>query len=127
MFINHPLENEFNKMTEQAIIHQFIALAEGKLTAEDWKNWFAENAQSVEKICGRTAFLKIKPFASFSDAQNIYMGQTGAFNWLKSKTSSLNWLIFIKLTTKKNLKIFAEAKTKNANKSEKELSVNWGI
>ncbi|SFN56927.1 hypothetical protein SAMN05421594_3286 [Chryseobacterium oleae] len=71
-------------MMQQEIIDQFNSLSEGKLTAQEWLSWFSDHKDDVEKICGRTAFLKIKPKESFSGVRNLYIGQLGAFDWLKS-------------------------------------------
>lgn len=70
---------------QNQIIQNFILLAEGKMTAEEWKKWFAENDKNVETVCGRLNFLKIKPTASFSDIRNAHIGQTSVVKWLKSK------------------------------------------
>lgn len=75
---------------EEKIIDQLIALAEGKLKPSEWKEWFAENAKEVEKICGRTKFLGIKPSSIFSDVRNIYHSQQYAIKWLQSKNISYN-------------------------------------
>jgi len=72
-------------MNEQLIVEKLIKLSEGKLTANEWKNWFAENAITIEKTCGRTVFLKMKPKESFSEIRNVYIGQSVAIDWLKSK------------------------------------------
>lgn len=77
-------------MNEQQLTEKFIELLDGKLSAKEWKIWFFENAPNVEKICGRTNFLKIKTKDSNSDIQNVYYGQTAVYNWLKSKNIEVN-------------------------------------
>ena len=77
-------------MDEQKIIEIFTELSEGKITAENWRVWFTENAQNVEQICGRRNFLKIKLKESNSDIRNVYHGQIGVYNWLKSKNIEVN-------------------------------------
>lgn len=72
-------------MTQEEIIKQFTDLSEGKLTAEEWAEWFKAYKDDIEKICGRRAFLSIKPKESFSGIRNLYIGQLGAFEWLKSQ------------------------------------------
>lgn len=70
---------------DQELINIFTALAEGKLSGEEWLKWFDTNKDLVEKDCGRTAFLKIKPKANLSTAGNAFAAQTAVFNWLKTQ------------------------------------------
>lgn len=69
-------------MTKETIIQQFTALAEGRLSAEKWEEWFGEYANDVESICGRMSFLKIKPSKNFSCVRNASISQNGVITWL---------------------------------------------
>ncbi|MFZ4930410.1 hypothetical protein [Chryseobacterium sp. Mn2064] len=72
-------------MTQEEIIKQFTNLSEGKLTGPEWLSWFNDYTDDIEKLCGRRAFLAVKPKESLSDIRNLYIGQLGAFEWLQSK------------------------------------------
>jgi len=113
-------------MDEQKIIKKFIELSEGKLTAEDWKIWFSENAQNVEKICGRTSFLKIKIKDSNSDIQNVYYGQTAVSNWLKSKNIEVSLSEIYKKNYEKEFDDYCKAKDEKRKKLKKSVENKSG-
>lgn len=112
-------------MDEQKLINKFIELCEGNFTPEYWKVWFSENAENVEKICGRRYFLKIKPSPSFSDINNIYKSQTAAFDWLNSKNISIT----LSDVYKKNYEIefdnFRKAQNEKRNLLKKSVETNF--
>lgn len=70
---------------DENLIDAFIRLAECRLTATDWLTWFHDNKELVEKTCGRTTFLKIKPMGNLSDIGNACRGQSAAVDWLEKK------------------------------------------
>ncbi|MGH1519818.1 hypothetical protein [Chryseobacterium sp. JK1] len=72
-------------MTQEEIVKKFTDLSEGKLTGPEWLSWFDDHTDDIEKLCGRRAFLAVKPKESFSEIRNLYIGQLGAFDWLQSK------------------------------------------
>ena len=113
-------------MDEQKIIEKFIELSEGNLTAEDWKIWFSENAQYVEKICGRTSFLKIKSKDSNSDIQNVYYGQTAVSNWLKSKNIEVSLSDIYKKNYKKEFDDYCKAHDEKRKKLKKSVETKFG-
>ncbi|MBV8328033.1 SMI1/KNR4 family protein [Chryseobacterium sp.] len=78
-------------MIRQTIISRLSELTEGRLTAEEWAGWFRDHTDQLEKICGRLAFLKIKPKDSFSGIRNLYIGQLGAFEWLESQKINVHF------------------------------------
>lgn len=113
-------------MDEQKIIDKFVELSEGNLTAEDWKIWFSENAQNVEKICGRTSFLKIKTKDSNSDIQNVYYGQTAVSNWLKSKNIEVSLSDIYKKNYKKEFDDYCKAHDEKRKKLKKSVETKFG-
>jgi hypothetical protein len=113
-------------MEEQQIIEKFIELSEGKLTAEEWKSWFSENAQAVEKSCGRTSFLKIKTRDSNSDVQNVYYGQTAVYNWLKLKNIEVNLSNIYKQDYEKELDDYRKAQAEKRQQLKKMVEIKFG-
>ncbi|MFV0531645.1 MAG: hypothetical protein ACK5MD_09455 [Flavobacteriales bacterium] len=113
-------------MDEQKIIEKFIELSEGKLTAVDWKIWFSDNAQNVEKICGRTNFLKIKPSNSFSETRNAYHGQTAVSNWLKSKNVEVSLSDIYKQNYEKEFDDYCKAEDEKRKKLRKLVETKFG-
>ncbi|MRH99205.1 SMI1/KNR4 family protein [Kriegella sp. EG-1] len=75
---------------ETEIIEVFKKIAEGELSASEWKYWFKNNKKSIEKNCGRAKFLGIKPKQSNSDIQNIFYAQKYVVEWLESKNISIS-------------------------------------
>jgi len=114
-------------MTQQELIEKFISLSEGKLTTHEWMNWFTDHKDTVEKICGRTAFLKIKPKESFSAIRNVYIGQLGAFDWLQSVKIDTTFSELYKKDWEKNLTISAKPKSKKKSNFSKTLKTNSAI
>lgn len=105
------------RMDEQHIIEKFIALSAGKLSAQEWKVWFSENATHVETICGRTNFFKIKLKENNTDIQNVYYGQTAVCNWLITK----NMAVDVSDIYKKNYKAEFAASCKAHDEKRKQL------
>lgn len=113
-------------MDKQKLIEKFIELSEGKLTAEDWKIWFSENAQNVEKICGRTNFLKIKTKDSISDVQNVYYGQTAVYNWLKLKNVEVKLSNTYKQNYEKEFDDYCKAQDEKRKQLKKSVEIKFG-
>jgi hypothetical protein len=70
---------------DKHILETFISLTEGRILEKEWLDWFENNKDVIEKTCGRTAFLKIKPKESLTQTGNIFAAQTAVFNWLKTQ------------------------------------------
>jgi hypothetical protein len=113
-------------MDEQKIIEKFIELSEGKLTAEDWKLWFSENAQNVEKICGRRYFLKIKPTDSYSEIRNVYYGQTAVYDWLKLKNVEVDVSDIYKQNYDKEFDDYRKAQDEKRKEVKKLVETKFG-
>lgn len=113
-------------MYDQKIINKFIELSEGKLSPEEWKSWFSENIEHVEKNCGRTNFLKIKPSNNCSEIQNIYYGQTAAFNWLKSKNIQCGFSELYKINYEKEFENFCKIENEKRNQLKKSVDLKFG-
>lgn len=113
-------------MTQQELINKFINLSEGKLVAEEWINWFTTHKDSVEKICGRTAFLKVKPKDSFSGIRNLYIGQLAAFDWLTSKEIKVSLSDLYKKGWEKEFDDFCKAEKQKEKLLQKEVENKFG-
>ncbi|MDO7135741.1 hypothetical protein [Algibacter lectus] len=113
-------------MDEQNVIAKFVELSEGKLTAEGWGMWFSENTQSVEKICGKRYFLKIKPKNSFSEIRNVYHGQTAVSNWLKSKNIEVSLSNIYKKNYDKEFDVFCKEQDEKRKNLKKSVETNFG-
>lgn len=113
-------------MDEQESIKKFIKLSEGKLSAEEWKNWFSENDENVERICGRTNFLKIKTKESNSDIRNVYYGQTAVFNWLKSKNIDVALSDIYKISYEKEFDDYCKAQDEKGKQLKKSVENQFG-
>lgn len=125
--ICEQLESKTQKeMDEQKVIEKFIELSEGKLSAEEWKNWFFENAQNVERICGRTNFLKIKTKESNSNIRNAYYGQTAVFNWLKSKNIEVALFDIYKKSYEKEFDDYCKAQDEKSKQLKKSVEKQFG-
>lgn len=105
-------------MKEKDIITTLISLCEGKLTAEEWKNWFFQHMQDIEKICGRRYFLKIKPHQSFSDIRNVYYGQMAVAEWLKTKNVNFSLSDIYQKTEKKEFDGFCRVEKEKRKESK---------
>lgn len=113
-------------MTQQELIDKFTNLSEGKLVAEEWINWFTTHKDSVEKICGRTAFLKVKPKDSFSGIRNLYIGQLAAFDWLTSKEIKVSLSDLYKKGWEKEFDDFCKAEKQKEKLLQKEVENKFG-
>ncbi|MCT2407470.1 SMI1/KNR4 family protein [Chryseobacterium antibioticum] len=113
-------------MILQKLIEKFISLSEGKLIAHEWMGWFADHKNTVEKICGRTAFLKIKPKESFSGIRNLYIGQLGAFDWLQSVKINTTFSDLYKKGWEKEFEDFCKAEKQKEKKLQKEVEKKFG-
>lgn len=113
-------------MTEEQIIQQFTALCEGKLSSEMWKIWILENAQSVENLCGKRYFLKIKPKESASDKANAYFAQTAVFEWLQTKNISVSLSDIYKNLYEKEFDDFCQAQAQKQNELRQLVTSKWG-
>ncbi len=105
---------------EEKVIETLKKLSEGKLTPLQWKEWFIENTKNVEKICGRTNFLRLKPSKSFSDIENIYYAQKNAVKWLDFKGIECNFSGRYEKEWKKEFDEFCRKK----DEEEKQLKRN---
>lgn len=113
-------------MTQQELIDKFINLSEGKLVAEEWISWFITHKDSVEKICGRTAFLKVKPKNSFSGIRNLYIGQLAAFDWLTSKEIKVSLSDLYKKGWEKEFDDFCKSEKQKEKLLQKEVENKFG-
>lgn len=113
-------------MIQQEIIEKFTSLSEGKLIAEEWISWFTKHKDSIEKICGRTTFLKVKPKESFSDVRNLYIGQLAAFDWLTSKEITVFLSDFYKKGWEKEFDDFCKAEQQKEKQLQKEVENKFG-
>ncbi|ANF51253.1 hypothetical protein A0O34_12350 [Chryseobacterium glaciei] len=113
-------------MTQQEIIEKFTSLSQGKLVAEEWIGWFTKYKDSIEKICGRTTFLKVKPKESFSDIRNLYIGQLAAFDWLTSKEITVALSDLYKKGWEKEFDDFCKAEKQKEKQLQKEVENKFG-
>lgn len=113
-------------MAEPKIIKKFIELSEGKISAEEWKIWFSENAQNVEKICGKTNYLKIKIKDSNSEIQNAYYGQTAVYNWLKSKNIEVKLSDIYKKSYEEEFDKYCKVQEEKRKKVKKLVEIKFG-
>ncbi|KFF08712.1 SMI1/KNR4 family protein [Chryseobacterium luteum] len=113
-------------MTQQELIEKFTSLSEGKLTAHEWTGWFTDHKDTVEKICGRTAFLKIKPKESFSGIRNLYIGQLAAFDWLKSLKIDVTLSDLYKQGWEKEFDDFCKAEKQKEKQLQKDVENKFG-
>lgn len=113
-------------MILQELIEKFISLSEGKLTPHEWMSWFTDHKDTVEKICGRTAFLKIKTKESFSDIRNAYIGQLGAFDWLKSMNINTTFSELYKKGWEKEFENFCKAEKQKEKQLQQEVENKFG-
>lgn len=113
-------------MTQQELIEKFISLSEGKLTTHEWMNWFTDHKDTVEKICGRTAFLKIKPKESFSAIRNVYIGQLGAFDWLQSVKINTTFSELYKKDWEKEFNDFCKAEKQKEKQLQQDVENKFG-
>lgn len=113
-------------MMLQDLIEKFLSLSEGKLTAQEWMDWFDDHKETVEKICGRTSFLKIKTKESFSDIRNAYIGQLGAFDWLKSVNINTTFSERYKKGWEKEFDDFCKAEKQKEKQLQKEVENKFG-
>lgn len=113
-------------MTEENIIQQFTALCEGKLTAEEWQKWITENAQIVEKVCGRRYFLKIKSKESFSNKRNAYFGQIAVFEWLQTKNIGVSLSDIYQNEYEKEFDDFCKSQTEQEQASKQAFVLQFG-
>lgn len=113
-------------MTQQEIIEKFTSLSQGKLVAEEWIGWFAKYKDNIEKICGRTTFLKVKPKESFSDIRNLYIGQLAAFDWLASKEITVDLSDLYKKGWEKEFDDFCKAEKQKEKQLQKEVENKFG-
>lgn len=113
-------------MNEQKLVEKFIELSEGKLSAENWKIWFSDNALNVEKICGRTNFLKIKPKGSHSDIQNAYYAQMAVSNWLKLKNVEISLSDIYKKKQEQEFEAFCKAQDEKRKELKKSVETRFG-
>jgi len=113
-------------MTQQEIIEKFTSLSQGKLIAQEWVGWFTEHKDSIEKICGRTTFLKVKPKESFSDVRNLYIGQLAAFDWLTSKEITVDLSDLYKKGWEKEFDDFCKAEKQKEKQLQKEVENKFG-
>lgn len=111
---------------DENLTDTFINLAECRLTETEWLNWFSQNKEFVEKICGRTTFLKIKPKENLSDIGNAYSGQAAAVDWLKKK----NIAVVIGDTYQKayqhEFSEFCKREKEKDKERQKQVSANFG-
>lgn len=119
-------EQNRQPMIQQEIIETFSRLSEGKLTAQEWLSWFSDHKDDVEKICGRTAFLKIKPKESFSGVRNLYIGQLGAFDWLKSVKINVGFSDLYKKGWEREFDDFCKAEKQKQKQLQKEVEHKFG-
>lgn len=113
-------------MTQQEIIEKFTDLSEGKLMGQEWISWFITHKDTVEKICGRTTFLKVKPKESFSDVRNLYIGQLAAFDWLQSKEINISFSDLYKKGWEKEFDDFCKAEKQKEKLLQKEVENKFG-
>lgn len=113
-------------ITKPDLIKQFTELSEGKLNAKEWIQWFSTYKDDIEKICGRTAFLKIKTKESCSDIQNIYIGQLGAFEWLKSVNINSDFSDVYKKGWEKEFSDFCKAEKQKQKQLQKDVENKFG-
>ncbi|NML68244.1 SMI1/KNR4 family protein [Chryseobacterium sp. RP-3-3] len=113
-------------MILQKLIEKFISLSEGKLTAQEWMDWFTDHKDTVEKICGRTAFLKIKTKESFSAIRNAYIGQLGAFEWLQSVKINTTFSDLYKKGWEKEFEDFCKAEKQKEKQLQKDVEKKFG-
>lgn len=111
---------------EEKVTKILIDLAEGKLTPLEWKEWFAENSDSVEKICGRTKFLRIKPSKASSDIRNAYGCQNGAIRWLESKNIVFNISDKYEIEYEKEFDEFCKKKDEERDELRKKVENKYG-
>lgn len=113
-------------MDEQKVIEKFIELSEGKLSAEEWKIWFSESTQIIEKICGRTNFLKIKFSINFSEIRNVYQGQIAVLNWLKLKNIEVSLSDIYKKNYEKEFEEYCKAQDEKRKNLKKSIEIKFG-
>lgn len=113
-------------MMLQDLIEKFISLAEGKLTPQEWVAWFTAHKGTIEKICGRTAFLKIKNKESFSESRNAYIGQLGACEWLNSMNVNTTLSDRYKKGWEKEFDDFCKAEKQKEKQLQKEVENKFG-
>lgn len=113
-------------MDEQKVIEKFIELSEGRLSAADWKKWVSENMHTIEKVCGRTSFLKIKTKDTFSESQNIYHGQIAASNWLKLKDIKTSLSDIYKKNYEKEFDDYCKAQDEKRKELKKSVETKFG-
>lgn len=113
-------------MDEQKVIEKFIELSEGKLSAEEWQIWFSENTQIIEKICGRTNFLKIKPSINFSEIRNVYQGQIAVSNWLKLKNIEVSLSDIYKKNYEKEFDEYCKTQDEKLKNLKKSIETKFG-
>ncbi|UKB83392.1 SMI1/KNR4 family protein [Chryseobacterium sp. MEBOG06] len=113
-------------MIQEEIIKKFIDLSEGKLNAKEWMGWFSNHKDDVERICGRRAFLGIKPKESFSGIRNLYISQLGAFDWLKSKNINTNLSDLYKEGWEKEFNDFCKQEKQKEKQLQKAVEDKFG-
>lgn len=113
-------------MTLEEITEQLIRLSEGKLSAEEWLHWFTQHKESVGKICGRRAFLGMKPRDSFSDIRNLYIGQLAAFDWLQLQKVNTNLSDLYKKGWEKEFNDFCKAEKEKERQLQKTVESQFG-
>lgn len=113
-------------MIQKELIEKLISLSEGKLTPQEWISWFTDHKDTVEKICGRTAFLKIKTKESFSDIRNAYVGQLGAVDWLKSVKINTTFSDTYKKGWEKEFDDFCQSEKQKEKQLQKEVEKKFG-
>lgn len=111
--------------TDKDLIDTFIALTKGTLNETEWLQWFGENKELVEKTCGRTAFLKIKPVGNLSPIGNTYAGQTEVFNWLKAKNIDTVLNDIYKKAYKKEFDLFLQQEKQNDRECRRYFKDNF--
>ncbi|WP_027386247.1 SMI1/KNR4 family protein [Chryseobacterium gregarium] len=112
-------------MMQEEVIEKFKSLSEGKLMAGEWLSWFITHKDAIEKICGRTAFLKIKPI-NVSDIRNLYIGQLAAFNWLQSKGINTSLSDLYKKGWEKEFDDFCKSEKQKEKQLQKEVENKFG-
>ncbi|MCQ9640111.1 SMI1/KNR4 family protein [Chryseobacterium sp. WG14] len=113
-------------MILEEITEKLILLSEAKLSAEEWIHWFAQHKENVEKICGRRAFLGMKPKDSFSGTRNLYIGQLAAFDWLQSQKISPNLSDLYKKGWEKEFNDFCKAEKERERQLQKTVENQFG-
>ena len=113
-------------MTQKEIIKKFTDLSEGKLIAKEWLSWFNDHTDDIEKLCGRRAFLAVKPKESFSDIRNLYIGQLGAFDWLQSKKIETRLSDLYKKGWEKEFKEFCRQEKQKEKELQKTVEEKFG-